>query len=54
VMKSPPDRRRQIARELGLLSATEELTGLAADRALLAAAVDQDRLAELDRQLADG
>jgi hypothetical protein len=53
VMSHPPDRRRAVARKLGLLSSAEVL-GLAADRELLRNAVDQNRLQELDEALQDG
>lgn len=49
VMSAPPDRRRQAARELGLLTGTA--SGLDADRELLAAAVEQERLSELKEKI---
>jgi hypothetical protein len=53
VMNHPPDRRRAVARGLGLLR-SPDLLGLAADRELLRNAVDEKRLQELDEALKDG
>jgi predicted phosphodiesterase len=52
VMAASPDVRRRAARELGLVSA--ETSGSDADRALLAAAIQNGRLAELKERIERG
>lgn len=49
IMKAPPDRRRRVARELGLLP-TDGPQGLEADRLLLRTAAERGELAELAAQ----